>query len=166
MARARFDGIDFCSRVRPHHGDAPYVLDPDFYRVVPLPWYRSVAHLCLFSPVLLPRTTRRLAPVLGDWGLAVASGLHPITPLALRLARKRRIPSALWIRGDLASDLRHRLSGPALMVALATLRALTAALPRGVPVISVGRLIPPIRSALAVVSFALNGSVAFMFGPP
>src|SRR5436309_588377 len=51
LAAPAFDRIEFCSRVRRAAEDAPYVLDPARFDVLPLPWYASVPELCLKSPV-------------------------------------------------------------------------------------------------------------------
>src|SRR5262245_39559451 len=139
IAAREFDRIRFCSRVRPAPEDAPYPLDPARFEIVPLPWYASVPSLCLRAPVLLPRIGRVLARELGDWQLAMAGGIHPLTPLVLRLARRHGVPSLLWIRGDLMTDLRYRLRGPSRAAGLAIARAVLAAIPAGIPVLSVGR---------------------------
>jgi glycosyltransferase involved in cell wall biosynthesis len=139
LAAREFDRIRFCSRVRPAAEDAPYPLDPARFEIVPLPWYPSVPSLCLRAPVLLPRIGRVLSREIGDWRLAMAGGIHPLTPLLLRLARRRGVPSLLWIRGDLMADLRYRLRGTARAAGLAIARAVLAAIPAGTPVLSVGR---------------------------
>ena len=134
-----FDRIRFCSRVRPATEDAPYPLDPARFEVVPLPWYASVPSLCLRAPVLLPRIGGVLTREIDAWQLAMAGGIHPLTPLVLRLAKRRGVPSLLWIRGDLLADLRYRLRGPARAAGLAIARTVLAAIPAGTPVLSVGR---------------------------
>jgi glycosyltransferase involved in cell wall biosynthesis len=139
LAAREFDRVRFCSRVRPASEDAPYALDPARFEVVPLPWYASVPSLCLRAPVLLPRIGRVLAHEIGDWRLAMAGGIHPLTPLVLRLAKRRGVPSLLWIRGDLMADIRYRLRGPARAAGLAIARTVLAAIPAGTPVLSVGR---------------------------
>jgi glycosyltransferase involved in cell wall biosynthesis len=139
LAAREFDRIRFCSRVRPASEDAPYPLDPARFEIVPLPWYASVSSLCLRAPVLLPRIARVLARELDDWQLAMAGGIHPLTPLLLRLAKRRGVPTLLWIRGDLMADLRYRLRGPVRAAGLAIARTVLAAIPAGTPVLSVGR---------------------------
>ena len=139
LAAREFDRIRFCSRVRPAGDDAPYPLDPARFEVVPLPWYTSVPALCARAPVLLPRVGRVFARELPDWQLAMAGGIHPLTPLLLRMAKRRGVPSLLWIRGDLMTDLRYRLRGPARAAGLAIARLVLAAIPAGTPVLSVGR---------------------------
>src|SRR5262249_50406632 len=139
LATREFDRIRFCSRVRLARDDAPYLLDPARFEVVPLPWYASVPSLCLRAPVLLPRIGRVLAREIDAWQLAMAGGIHPLTPLVLRLAKRRAVPSLLWIRGDLMADLRYRLRGPSRAAGLAIARTVLAAIPAGTPVLSVGR---------------------------
>lgn len=139
VAAREFDRVRFCSRVRPASQDAPYPLDPRRFEIVPLPWYASVPSLCLRAPFLLPRIGRVLAREMDDWQLALAGGIHPLTPLLLRLAKRRGVPALLWIRGDLMADLRYRLRGPARAAGLAIARTVLAAIPAGTPVLSVGR---------------------------
>src|SRR6185436_4177253 len=138
LAAREFDRIRFCSRVRPAQEDAPYPLDPARFEVVPLPWYASVPALCARAPLLLPRIGRVLAREVGGWQLAMAGGIHPLSPLVLRLAKNRGVPSLLWIRGDLMADIRHRLRGASRAAGLFLARSVLAAIPSGTPVLSVG----------------------------
>ena len=93
---------------------------------------------------------------LEGWSLAVAFGLHPLTPLVLRQARRRGLPCVLWLRGDLGVDVAHRLRGFRRMAALAVGRAIVAALPRGVPVVSMGRDDYPFLHRLGPVQVAYS----------
>src|SRR5262245_57386035 len=131
--------IQFCSRVRRASEDAPYVLDPSRFDILPLPWYASVPELCLKAPVLLPRAARILSAAAPSWTLAIAAGIHPLSPLTLRTARRHRVPAVLWIRGDLFTDLRHRLRGARRAAGLAVARLAMRAIPAGTPVLTVGR---------------------------
>ena len=45
----------------------------------------------------------------------------------------------LWVRGDLEADIRHRHRGLRRIAGLAVARCVLAAIPRGIPVVSVGR---------------------------
>lgn len=139
FARERFDRIVLSCRVTRAGEEQPYELDPDFIELLPLPWYRNVESLCVRAPALLPRIARVLDGALPRLDLAIAFNLHPVTPLALRSARRRGVPAVLWIRGDLAADIAHRLRGLRRLVGLVLMKVVIAALPRGCPVISVGR---------------------------
>ncbi|MFQ5766358.1 MAG: glycosyltransferase family 4 protein [Acidobacteriota bacterium] len=152
MAAAQvFDRIQFCSRVRASSENAPYALDPAMFDIVPLPWYANIEALCLRSPVLIPRIVGTLARAMLSWDMAMVSGIHPLTPLVLRMARRRRIPAALWIRGNLDTDLLHRFSGARRVAATAVARLLLRLIPPGTPVISVGRGDYPFLSRLGPV---------------
>jgi glycosyltransferase involved in cell wall biosynthesis len=156
VARRRFDRIQFCSRVTASESGAPYDLDPSLFEVLPLGWYADIAQLCLRAPVLLPGIRRTLSRAMPGWDLAIAFGIHPLTPLVLRMARRRALPTILWIRGDLLSDLRHRLSGPRRRLALLVARAVLALLPGGTPVISMGREDFPFLSRMGPVHVAYS----------
>ncbi len=139
VARGRFQEIDFCSRVLEADRTRPYPLASPPFRIRPVPWYRDIPSLCLRSPWLLPRAGAILRGAMDGWSLALGIGIHPLSLLALRQARRRGIPAALWLRGDLGRDLAHRVRGLRGAAAQAAYRLLVAALPRGIPVVSMGR---------------------------
>ena len=134
-----FERIDFCSRVLPGEGEAAYALDPARFVVRALPWYPDVGTLCLKSPLLLPRIARLFDRWLPDWDMVMACGVDPVTSLVLRMARRRGVPAQLWIRGDLAADVRRKYSGLRRLAARAVAGVTTAAIPDGTPVVSIGR---------------------------
>lgn len=141
VASALFDQIQFCTRVRPAAAPAPYDLPPPFYEILALPWYRDVGALCVRSPALLPRIIRLLRNAMTGWDMVIVGAIHPLAPLVLRMARRRRLPSVLWIRGSYLGVLRHRLAiGPVRRTAgMGVARLVLAGLPSGTPVISSGR---------------------------
>jgi glycosyltransferase involved in cell wall biosynthesis len=134
-----FDRIEFCSRVMQATADAPYQLAPERYTIRPLPWYPDIAELCLASPVLLPRIAQRLSGWLPAWDMAMVCGVHPISALTLRLARHRRVPAQLWIRGDTIADVECKYSGVRRLAGLAVAGLTTACIPADTPVVSIGR---------------------------
>jgi len=138
LARTRFDRVAFCTRVRASGAAAPYELDPALFEVVPLPWYADVPSL-FRAPWLMPRIARVLSRVVDDADLVIASGIHPVSVLALRTAQKKGRPAVLWIRGNLLADLDHRASGLRRVAARLAARACIAAIPRGTPVVCMGR---------------------------
>jgi glycosyltransferase involved in cell wall biosynthesis len=87
----------------------------------------------------MPEASRTFDARLTGWSLAVGFGVHPLTPLAIRRARRLGVPAVLWVRGDLEADIRHRHRGWRRLAGLAVARAVIAAIPRGTPVVSVGR---------------------------
>lgn len=139
FARSRFDRAELCCRLVRDGSRLPYVLDPEVFEIVPLPEYRDVPDLCRRAHRLLPAAARAIEARLGRWSLAVGFGVHPMTPLTLRTARKRGVPAVAWIRGDLEADVRHRLTGWRRAAGLLVARAIVAAIPSGTPVVSVGR---------------------------
>lgn len=139
LAAARFDRISMFCRARDGVSPAPYALDPSTYDVHALPWYRDISELCARLPFLLPRITSVLADGLPKCDLIVGFGIHPVTSLALRMARRRNVPSVFWVRGDLLTDIRRRLHGVKKWAGLAAARVCLAAVPSGTPVVSMGR---------------------------
>lgn len=135
----RFDRIEFCSRVVAATADAPYPLAPERFTIRSLPWYPDVAGLCLKGPVLLPRIAQRLNGWLPQWDMVMACGVHPITVLALRMARHRGVPAQLWIRGDAVADVRRKYDGIRRVAGLAVAGLSMAAIPDDTPVITIGR---------------------------
>lgn len=164
-----FDRIDFCSRVVAATADAPYPLAPERFTIRPLPWYPDVARLCLSSPVLLPRIAQRLNAWLPRWDMVMACGVHPITALALRMARHRRIPAQLWIRGDAVADVRRKYDGVRRLAGLAVARLATASIPADTPVITIGRDDYPFLPRMGPVHVAFDskfGDEELVSGPP
>lgn len=151
-----FDRIDFCSRVTRAETDAPYVLSPQRFTVRPLPWYPDIATFCLRSPVLLPRIVRRLRRWLPQWDMVMACGIHPISALALQMARRRGMPSQLWVRGDTVADVRRKYDGLRRHAALAIAAFSTASIPSGTPVISIGRDDYPFLSRMGPLHIAFD----------
>ena len=139
VARARFDRVRFCSRVLIADADAPYELDSELFDIVELPWYRDIPQLFTRAPMLLPRIARVLRREADNWDLVIASGIHPLSAMVLRHARRHGRPAVLWIRGNLMADLAHRTQGMRRVAALAAARACMAAIPSGTPVVSMGR---------------------------
>jgi glycosyltransferase involved in cell wall biosynthesis len=140
VASVHFGRIEFCSRVRPDGADAPYVLDPSLYDVVPLPWYADMMDLCLRSPILFPRIRRRLDAAMRGWDLMIVGAINPLAPLALRLARRRNLPAALWIRGSYYGVLEHRLGKRGLKraIGMGVSRLILDAIPDGTVIVSSG----------------------------
>lgn len=162
------DRIQFCSRVQKVDEDAPYGLDSSIYDIIRFPWYRDVAELSLKSPRILPVMARILRGEMPTWGLAIAFGVHPLTPLVIRMARRRRLPALLWIRGDLIADLNHRIAGIRRTAALAVARTVIRAIPNGTPVVSIGRDDYPFLSRMGPVHVAYSskfGAEDFSPGP-
>jgi glycosyltransferase involved in cell wall biosynthesis len=141
LATRYFDRIEFCSRVKAAGAAAPYRLDPQLYDVLRLPWYRDVVELCVRSPRLMPEIGRALASVMDRWEMMIIGGIHPIAPLALRMARRRGIPSLLWIRGSYYGVLSHRIGGNLVRrgVGLAAAAVVLRAIPSGTAIVSSGR---------------------------
>jgi glycosyltransferase involved in cell wall biosynthesis len=134
-----FERIDFCSRVLSIPNDAPYLLNPARFGVCRLPWYPDIAALCLKSPFLLPQIAQLLEHWMSRWDILIACGVHPITSLALRIARRRNLPMLLCVRGDLGADIRCKYRGLRRLMGLLAARVTTASIPHGIPVVSVGR---------------------------
>jgi len=139
LARSRFTRAELCCRLVRDGSNPPYVLDRKIFDVVPLPEYRDVPDLCRRALRLMPQAARTFETRMGGWSLAVGFGVHPLTPLAIRKARRRGVPAVLWVRGDLEADIRHRHRGLRRIAGLAVARSILAAIPRGTPVVSVGR---------------------------
>ncbi len=139
LARSRFVRAELCCRLVRDLSTPPYVLDPEVFEIVPLPEYRDVPDLCRRALTLMPAAARTFDGRMNTWSLAVGFGVHPLTPLAIRMARRRGVPAVLWVRGDLEADIRHRHRGFRRFAGLAVARAVIAAIPRGTPVVSVGR---------------------------
>jgi len=148
LSRSRFDRAELCCRLVRDATSLPYVLDRDVFEIVPLPEYRDVPDLCRRALTLLPAAARTFDARMGGWALAVGLGVHPLTPLAIRKARRRGIPAVLWVRGDLEADIRHRHRGLRRFAGLAAARAVIAMIPKGTPVVSVGRDDYPFLRAL------------------
>jgi len=148
LASSRFTRAELCCRLVQGDSNAPYILDRKIFEIVPLPSYRDVPDLCRRALTLMPEASRAFDARLGGWSLAVGFGVHPLTPLAIRRARRRGIPAVLWVRGDLEADIRHRHRGWRRVAGLAVARAVIAAIPRGTPVVSVGRDDYPFLRAL------------------
>jgi glycosyltransferase involved in cell wall biosynthesis len=155
-ARPSFDRIDFCSRVWPGDREGPYVLEPARFDVRRLPWYPNVPALCLRSPVLLPRIARLFAAWLPRWDMVMACGIDPVTAVVLRMAQRRRIPTQLWIRGDLPSDIAHKYAGFRRLAALAIARITTASIPDRTPIVSIGRCDYPFLDRMGGVHVAFS----------
>jgi glycosyltransferase involved in cell wall biosynthesis len=134
-----FDRIEFCCRVVRATRDAPYRLAPERFTIRPLPWYSDLPGLCLRSPVLLPRIVQRLNRWLPAWDMVMACGVHPISVLALHMARRHRIPAQLWVRGDAAADVERKYHGLRRLAGLGITSLVTASIPNRTPVISIGR---------------------------
>lgn len=156
LASRVFDRVQFCSRVYSSDENAPYLLDPAHFEIVQLPWYTSVPMLCAKAPLLFPRIVRSLREVLPGWKLAMPSGIHPLTPLVLRMARRRGIPCLLWIRGDLMTDLQYRLSGVRRVAGLIIAKLVLRLIPNGTPVLSIGRDDYPFLSRMGPVHVAYD----------
>jgi lipopolysaccharide/colanic/teichoic acid biosynthesis glycosyltransferase/glycosyltransferase involved in cell wall biosynthesis len=139
VASALFDTIDLCTRVRRAGQDAPYLLDPDVFRVRRLAWYGGLSALCWKAPALLPRIARTISQAMSHWDFVIACGIHPVSTTALRMARRRGVPAQLWLRGDVAADVRHRYRGLRRMAGLAVVHLAAAGIPAGTPVVSIGR---------------------------
>jgi glycosyltransferase involved in cell wall biosynthesis len=139
LARSRFSRAELCCRLVRDESKPPYVLDREIFGIVPLPEYRDVPDLCRRALRLMPQAARTFDAHLGGWSLAVGFGVHPLTPLAIRKARRRGVPAVLWVRGDLTADIRHRHRGLRRVAGAAVARFVLAAIPRGTPVVSVGR---------------------------
>lgn len=139
FARSRFDRAELCCRVVRDGPALPYPLDPGVFDVVPLPDYRDVPDLCRRAHRLLPEAGRTLKIRMAGWALAVGFGIHPLTPLAIRRARSREVPAIAWVRGDLEADIRHRQRGWRRPAGILVARAVVSAIPRGTPVVTVGR---------------------------
>jgi glycosyltransferase involved in cell wall biosynthesis len=139
LARSRFSRAELCCRLVRDGSTPPYVLDRKVFGIVPLPEYRDVPDLCRRALRLLPQAARTFDAHLGGWSLAIGFGVHPLTPLAIRKAQRRGVPAVLWVRGDLEADIRHRHGGLRRVAGLAVARFVLAAIPRGTPVVSVGR---------------------------
>jgi glycosyltransferase involved in cell wall biosynthesis len=139
LARSRFERAELCCRLVRDTTSLPYTLDRGTFEIVPLPAYRDVPDLCRRALTLLPAAARTFDARMPGWALAVGLGVHPLTPLAIRKARRRGIPAVLWVRGDLEADIRHRHRGLRRLAGLAAARAVIAAIPKGTPVVSVGR---------------------------
>ena len=147
--RALFDRIQFCSRAGPAQHDGPYLLDPSIYDIIALPWYDDMTSLCLKAPVLLPRIGRVLDRAMRGWEIVIVGNVNPLAPLALRMARRRQLPSILWVRGNLHADLEHRLGGPVRrLVGKLAASAVVRAIPRGTHVISSGENDHPFLSRM------------------
>ena len=138
-ASALFDEIDLCTRVRTGDDEPPYALNPAVFHIERLPFYSGLAELCARAPVLLPEITRLISRAMTQWDFVIACGIHPVSAIALRLARRRHIPAQLWLRGDVAADVRYRYRGLQRLAGLAAVRAATAAIPSQTPIVSVGR---------------------------
>lgn len=156
MAAPTFNHIEFCSRVRAADADLPYVLDPSTITVRALPWYSNVASLCLHGPVLLPRIARLLDAWMPQWDMVMASGVHPLSALALTLGRRRGMPTQLWVRGNLAADVTSKYRGAARVVARAVARVATAAIPDGTPIVSIGHAAYPFVSRMGDIHVAFD----------
>ncbi len=165
---AMFDKIQICTRVRGGAGpETPYFLDPNHFEVLRLPWYRNISQLCMKSPWFFPRIHGLLASAISSWDLALVCGIHPLTPLVLRLARHRNVPAVLWVRGDVLTDLRYRLKGPRKILGRAVVRLAQAAIPDGVPVISVGRADYPFLKRMGPVHLVYSSQYDHEdFAPP
>jgi len=148
LARSRFTRAELCCRLVRGASTAPYVLDREVFSIVPLPSYRDVPDLCRRALALMPEAARTFDAQLSGWSLAVGFGVHPLTPLVIRRARRRGVPAALWVRGDLEADIRHRHRGWRRFAGLVVARVVIAAIPRGTPVVSVGRDDYPFLRAL------------------
>src|SRR5262245_56944457 len=138
LATRYFERIEFCSRVKVADAPAPYRLDPHLYDVLRLPWYRDVVELCVRSPRLMPEIGRALASAMDGWEMLIVGGIHPIAPLALRMARRRGIPALLWIRGSYYGVLNHRIGGNLLRrgVGLTAAAVVLRAIPNGTAIVS------------------------------
>jgi glycosyltransferase involved in cell wall biosynthesis len=139
LARSRFSRAELCCRLVRDESTPPYVLDREVFGIVPLPEYRDVPDLCRRALQLMPQAARTFDAHLGEWSLAIGFGVHPLTPLAIRKARRRGVPAVLWVRGDLTADIKHRHRGLRRFAGAAVARLVLAAIPRGTPVVSVGR---------------------------
>ena len=139
LASRSFERIDFCSRVLAVPSAAPYFLAPALFSVCRLPWYPNITALFLKSPILLPRIERLLENLMSSWDILMACGVHPITCLALRVARRRSVPMLLCIRGDIEADIRCKYRGLRRLTGLVAARVTTALIRRGTAVVSVGR---------------------------
>jgi len=148
LARSRFTRAELCCRLVHDASTPPYALDRAVFEIVPLPVYRDVPDLCRRALTLMPEAARTFDARLRGWSLAVGFGVHPLTPLAIRRARRQGVPAVLWVRGDLEADIRHRHRGWRRYAGLAVARAVIAAIPRGTPVVSVGRDDYPFLRAL------------------
>jgi len=148
LARSRFTRAELCCRLVHDASAPPYLLDRGVFEIVPLPSYRDVPDLCRRALTLMPEAARTFDARLSAWSLAVGFGVHPLTPLAIRRAQRRGVPAVLWVRGDLEADIRHRHRGWRRFAGLAVARAVIAAIPRGTPVVSVGRDDYPFLRAL------------------
>jgi glycosyltransferase involved in cell wall biosynthesis len=106
--------------------------------------------------VLLPRLARLFDAWLPEWDMVMACGVHPITSLVLRMARRRGIPAQLWVRGDLVADVQHKYSGVRRLAAVAIARMTTASIPNGTPVVSIGRDDYPFLARMGPVRVAFS----------
>ncbi len=156
LALRAFDRVQFCSRVYSSDENAPYLLDPEHFEIVQFPWYTSIPMLCAKAPILFPRIVRTLREVLPHWKLAMPSGIHPLTPLVLRMARRRGIPCILWIRGDLMTALPYRLSRVRRVAGLIIAKFVLRLIPNGTPVLSIGRDDYPFLSRMGPVHVAYS----------
>ena len=139
VASASFERIEFCSRVLPAEAEADYALDPSVFEIRRLPWYPNIVGLCLKGPALFAPIARMLREWMSKWDLMIACGVHPLTSLALRMARRRRLPAQLWVRGNMMADAQYRYRGARRLAATAAVALTTASIPDGTPVVSIGR---------------------------
>lgn len=139
LAPRWFERIDFCSRVLTVPHSAPYFLNPALFSVCHLPWYPNLAALCFKSPILLPQIAQLLENWMSRWDILMGCGVHPITCLALRIARRRSVPMLLCVRGDIEADIRCKHRGLSRVMGLVAARIIAASIPHGTPVVSEGR---------------------------
>lgn len=159
MSTALFDRVVFCSRVSSVTHTAPYVLHPDQFEIVRFPWYRDVPELLVRGMTLLPRIASQLRPAMRSWDFVIAFGVHPLTTLTLRMARRRGLKGVFWVRGDMMVDLSHRLRGARRLAGLAAARICLAGIPAGTPVISMGRRDYPFLKRMGPVHVAFSSKI-------
>jgi glycosyltransferase involved in cell wall biosynthesis len=115
-----FEKIIFCDAVRRNSKSQPYILDPKYTLVCPLPCF-SLDSVWRSPVLMLPDVYRRVSHYIKDWDLVWLHGPHPVSFIIAHICRRFHKPFFLFIRQDLRAYVAKRNSG--LKKALALLFA-------------------------------------------
>ncbi len=114
-----FEKIVFCGRASEERKTENYVLNPHKTAVCALPFYENVYTLWKEGLSVIPKTFRTLAGEIEGWDLVWLCVPHPLALLFAYLCEWKKKPFFMFIRQNLAEQMRHRNKGPRKVAGMA-----------------------------------------------
>ena len=115
-----FEEITIIARVSDDRKVEKYVINDPMIRICALPFYKDIYTLYKYGFIFFPRIYRLISQNILKWDILWLPFAHPISWIAIFLAKYHKIRFFCTIRGDHVKDMKYRYGGIKKLAALTT----------------------------------------------